>query len=51
MQEVGYNATDSGQGQLVALDLNFGCYNKEFFEYQLLSLSNEIANERRKIML
>jgi hypothetical protein len=43
----GYN---SGQGQLAALDLNFACHNKKFIDYQLLNLSKETANQRRKIM-
>jgi hypothetical protein len=50
MQMTGYNAIDSGQGQLAALDLNFGCHNKKSTDYELLSLLNEIANQRRKII-
>lgn len=48
MQMAGYNASDSGQGQLEALDLNFGCQNKGFIDYQLLSLLNKIADQRGK---
>jgi len=50
MQKEGYNVIGSGLGQLAALDLNFRCHNKEYIEYQLLSLLNEIADQRRKIM-
>jgi hypothetical protein len=50
MQKEEYNATGSGHGQLAAIDLNFRCHNKEYIEYHLLSLLNEIADQRRKIL-
>jgi hypothetical protein len=50
MQMTRYNVIDSGQVQLAALDLNFSYHNKKFVDYQLLSLLNEIENQRRKII-
>jgi hypothetical protein len=45
-----HKETDSRQDQLAALDLNFGCHNKEYIKYHLLSLLKASAGQRKKTM-